>query len=266
MPLSGYTGVLNRFDRVSTSLVTRLTLIDLCIMRTAIIFLTSTLLCADASHAEEASEFYDPIVRKIEGWQVSVDPALLEPDHRETGEAALQALGNHLQRVKYILPKDRVEQLQKLPIWIDWEHRLGNMQYHPGRGWLLANGHDPRLVGHVHIPRARQLLDPGQWAKHTYAVMHELAHAYHDQVLGFDHPQIVELYRRAEEAGIYKKVLLYTGRQVKHYGLTNHKEYFAESTEAYLGVNDFYPFVRAELKRHDPGMFDLMENVWGKIR
>ena len=30
------------------------------------------------------------------------------------------------------------------------------------RGWLLGNGHDPRLVKHVHIPRARALI-----ARHT---------------------------------------------------------------------------------------------------
>ena len=58
----------------------------------------------------------------------------------------------------------------------------------------------------------------------------------------------MEAYNAAKKEGIYEKVLLYTGAKVKHYGLNNHKEYFAEATEAYFGVNDFYPFVRAELK------------------
>jgi hypothetical protein len=53
---------------------------------------------------------------------------------------------------------------------------------------------------------------------------------------------------------------------VKHYGLSNAKEYFAESTEAYFGVNDFYPFVRAELREHDPRMFKLMVRVWGEVK
>ena len=66
--------------------------------------------------------------------------------------------------------------------------------------------------------------------------------------------------------GIYERVMLYTGRTVRHYGLSNHKEYFAESTEAYLGVNDFYPFVRAELEKHDQRMFKVMEKVWGPVR
>ena len=60
--------------------------------------------------------------------------------------------------------------------------------------------------------------------------------------------------------------VLYTGRTVKHYALTTPMEYFAESTEAYLGVNDFYPFVRAELKEHDPRMFELLKKIWGEVK
>jgi len=40
-------------------------------------------------------------------------------------------------------------------------------------------------------------------------------------------------------------------------------EYFAESTEAFFGANDFYPFVRAELQRHDPAMDRLLLRFWG---
>ncbi|MCG8648280.1 MAG: metallopeptidase [Pirellulales bacterium] len=235
-------------------------------MRTAIILLALAIPLASDSAAEENAKFYDPIERTIEGWTVKIDPKLNDPENRAVAEQTLKALANHLQRITYIVPPERVEQLRKLPIWVDWEHELANMQYHPNRGWLLANGYDSRLVKHVHIPRAKNLLDPQQWAKHPYVVLHELADAYHDQVLSFDEPTIIEAFKQMKEEGIYQEVLLYTGRKVKHYGLTNHKEYFAESTEAYFGVNDFYPFVRAELKEHDPRMFAVMQRVWGKIR
>ena len=43
-------------------------------------------------------------------------------------------------------------------------------------------------------------------------------------------------------------------------------EYFAEATEANFGANDFYPFVRAELREHDPEAYALTESIWGKIR
>ena len=211
------------------------------------------------------AETADRIEKNIEGWRVSVDPKILSAENADIGNEALKALANHLQRVRYIVPEDRVRQLQKLPIWIDWDHKLGNMQYHPSRGWLEKNGHDPRLTKHVHVPRAKQLLSRSQWAKHPYVILHELAHAYHDQVMGFDQPEVITAFQAAQSAGLYEDVLLFTGRRVKHYALTNHKEYFAESTEAYFGVNDFFPFVRAELKEYDPRTHQLMEDIWGKI-
>ncbi len=226
----------------------------------------AALLPTPACGQQEETAFYDPVHQQLEGWTVAVDPQLLREPHTGLGKQALGALANHLQRVKYIVPEDRVRQLQQLPIWLELENpKLANMQYHPDRGWLLANEHDPRLVKHVHIPRARQLLDRRMWAKHPYVVLHELAHAYHDQVLGFDHEGIVQAFEAAREEGAYEEVLLFTGKKVRHYALSNHKEYFAEATEAYLGVNDFYPFVRAELKEHDRRMFDLLETIWGEV-
>ncbi len=218
--------------------------------------------------AEDKSLFYDPVERQIEGWTVAVDPQLLADEHAKTAAKAFKALANHLQRVRYIMPDDQFVQLQKLRIWIELDNpKLGNMQYHPDRGWLVAHDHDPRLVKHVHIPRAKRLFERHMWAKHPYVVLHELAHSYHDQVLSFDNPEIIAAYKDAKEKGIYDEVLLYTGKKkVRHYGLSNHKEYFAEATEAYFGVNDFYPFVRAELREHDPAMFLLMEKFWGPIR
>ena len=213
-----------------------------------------------------ADEVPQLIVREIEGWRVEIDPEVVSETNRERGEETLQALANHLQRVRYIVPADRLRALQQMPIRVDWMHDLNNMQYHPSVDWLVRHGYDPRLEKRVHIPRAQQLLDPTQWAKHPYCVLHELAHAYHDQVLGFDQQDIVAAFDQAKSTGIYEGVLLYTGKRVKHYALSDHKEYFAESTEAYLGVNDFYPFVRAELQEHDPRMFQLMKEIWGSIR
>ena len=218
---------------------------------------------------KEEKKFYDPVVKKLEGWTIKVDPKLLQKEHKQFKAQVFTALANHLQRIKYILPEAKVKALQKLPIWLDHHYEpLGSMQYHPGATWLREHNHDPRLVKHVHIPRAKALLNRGQWAKHPYVVLHELAHAYHDQVLenGFQNKAVLDAYKEAKAKGTYEKVLLYSGRTVKHYGLNNQMEYFAESTESYLGVNDFYPFVRAELNEHDPGMFQLLKKIWGEVK
>jgi hypothetical protein len=230
-------------------------------------FLFSLCAAMALSAAAPKPQFYQPIKKDVEGWTIAVDPQLLKAKNKAAADKAFTALANHLQRVKFILSEAKVKELQKLPIRLELNNsRLGNMQYHPGVTWLRANRHDPALVKHVHIPRAAALYAPHMWAKHPYVVMHELAHAYHDQVLSFNNKEIIAAYEAAKKSGIYEKVLLYTGRTVRHYGLNNHKEYFAEATEAYLGVNDFYPFVRAELKEHDPRMFKIMEKVWGSIK
>ena len=217
--------------------------------------------------AENKTEFYKPIVKDVEGWTIAVEPRLLADDNKALADKCLVALANHLQRIKYILPEEKWKPLQKLPIRLELHNeRLSSMQYHPSMSWLRANRHDPALAKHVHIPRARALIDRGMWAKHPYVILHELAHAYHDQVLSFNNKDIIGAYEAMRREGIYEKVMLYTGRTVRHYGLNNNKEYFAESTEAYLGVNDFYPFVRAELEKHDPRMYRVMQKIWGPVR
>lgn len=98
-------------------------------------------------------------------------------------------------------------------------------------------------------------------------VLHELTHAYHHQVLGFDHPEIRAAYEKAKGSGLYESVEQRFGDSrpntvARAYAMQNAKEYFAECTEAYFGSNDFYPFTRADLERHDPTMFGILSKVW----
>ena len=101
-------------------------------------------------------------------------------------------------------------------------------------------------------------------------VLHELAHAYHHQFLedGFDNPEVKAAYDRAMKSKLYQKVLRINGRDEKAYAATNPMEYFAEATEAFFGTNDFYPFVRSELKRHDPAAYDSSRacGAWTQAR
>jgi len=232
------------------------------ILSLMIAFVTCPTLRAD--EPATAAPFIEPVERQIEGWTVFIDPALLEGEHAEAGTRALSMLQNHLQRITILVPPDALEKLRSVAIRIDRDNPgLKGMQYHPSREWLRDNGHDPRLTKQVHIPQADQLLSREQLLKHPAVVLHELAHAYHDQVLGFEHPEIAAAYEQAKASGIYENVLLYTGDQVRHYGLNDPKEYFAEATEAFFYRNDFFPFVRAELQRHDPTMHALLKQVWG---
>ncbi|MEC7583091.1 MAG: metallopeptidase [Planctomycetota bacterium] len=207
------------------------------------------------------------VVKQLSGFTVHVDPALLEGPHAKAGAHALRMLENHLERISLLVKGERLGQLRQARIWVEHEHpKLRTMQYHVSKNWLIKNGHDPRLAKMVHIPRARDLVSRAQIIKHPAVVLHELAHALHDQQLGFNEPRIREAYEAAKAKGSYEQVLAFNGQTVRHYALTNHMEYFAEATEAYFYRNDFYPFVRAELEKHDPKMHALLVQIWGPTR
>jgi len=219
----------------------------------------------DSTAKQKKIGWLEPVEKQIEGWTVSIDPALLSGKHKEEGTLALKMLENHLERIVILVPKKQLAELRKVGIQIEQSHpELDNMQYHPGKDWLVEHGYDPSLVKKVHIPVAKNIFSRQQMLKHPAVILHELSHAYHDQFLSFDHPEILDAYNAAMKKGNYEKVMLYDGRQAKHYAATNHKEYFAEATEAFLYRNDFYPFVSGELKAHDPKVFALMKKIWGK--
>jgi hypothetical protein len=175
----------------------------------------------------------------------------------------MEILQRRLADVRLILPPAAVERLQQVPIWLDETHgKLKPAQYHPSAGWLTSNGYSPEMAKAVHIPNARLYAEVRhQWIQ-PWSILHELAHAYHDQVLGFEHPEIKQAWEAFRDTHKYDQTLHIEGGLTRHYALTNQKEFFAEMTEAYFGVNDFYPFNRAELKKAEPALFESMGRWW----
>jgi hypothetical protein len=205
--------------------------------------------------------------RVIEGWTVHIDQRLLDGPDKEVGDRALRILANRLYDIVLVVPADKVARLQKVPIWIDRTHgKLRPAQYHPSAGWLKQHNYPVAMAKCVHIPNAADFASVRHQSVQPWSVMHELAHAYHDQVLGFDHAEIRAAWERFRDSGKYQKTLHIDGRRTAHYALTNPMEFFAEMTESYFGHNDFFPFNRAELKREEPEVFELLTKIWGPIR
>ncbi len=215
---------------------------------------------------EKHAEYRDPCTCKyetmeVEGWTLHVNKRLLG-ERSEVGDKALHVLRIQLGQISLFMPERPLAELRKVPIWVD-DRPDGAAQYHPGRKWLVDHGYNPDKVKAVDVSRAAAFTR--YVSDQPFVMMHELAHAYHDRVLGFEDPRIIEAYNNAVAEKKYESVLLISGKKVRHYALTNHKEYFAECTEAYFGTNDFYPFVRAELKQHDPTVYALLDEIWRDI-
>lgn len=194
------------------------------------------------------------------GWNVHVNQDLLG-DGNELGEKAIALLENKLFDANRMIPKAALERLRNVNIWLDREHEpFPGAVYHPSADWLREHGHNPGMAGGVHIANATNFLN---WTREQpLMVVHELSHAYHHQVLGYGHEGIKAAYAHALESGIYDSVMRYNGKREKAYAMNNDQEYFAECSEAFFGTNDFYPFVNAELKQHDPKMYEVLETVW----
>jgi 3-mercaptopyruvate sulfurtransferase SseA len=202
--------------------------------------------------------------RDVEGWTVHIDDRLLDGPHKALGDRALRILANRLYDIQLVVPADKTARLRKVSIWLDFSHgKLHAAQYHPSAAWLIVHGYSAALARCVHIPDAAEFASTELQRTQPWCVLHELAHAYHDQVLGFDHPAIRAAWQRFRASGKYEKTLHISGDKIRHYGLTDPREFFAEMTETYFGHNDFYPFNRAELQHEEPAVFELLATLWG---
>ena len=231
-----------------------------------VVLLLQVALTTRAAEPPESPKPTSRTTRQIEGWTVRVDDRLLSPPNDALGTQALRFLEHKLSDIRAVVAPEPLAKLQAVTVVLDLHHgKLRSMQYHPSAEWLQENGYAPDLAKCVHIPEAADLPTPRNITEQPWVVLHELAHAYHDQVLGFDDPRILQAYERFKKSGHGDAALLFNGSRVRHYGLTDQKEFFAEMTEAYFGENDFFPFNRAELLTAEPELFELLRTIWGPL-
>jgi hypothetical protein len=205
-------------------------------------------------------------VRSIAGWTVQVSASLLATNAGPT-RRALELLTIQLEEIARVVPKAALAELQKVPLWISPEYPgvPPRAEYHPDAGWLRRNGRDPAMARGVEFTNVR--LFEEETRRMPNFALHELAHAFHDRVLGFDEPRLKAAFDKARASGSYEKVARRDAQgRVKldrAYALSDHKEYFAECSEAFFATNDFFPFTRSELQQHDPEMCALLGILWG---
>jgi hypothetical protein len=204
----------------------------------------------------------------VEGWTVLVHERLLAEEKPAT-EKALELLRVQLQEIVRAVPAPAVAKLREVPLWFSPEYPgvKPRAEYHPGAGWLRENGRDPTMVKAVEFTDVRNF--EAETRRMPNFTLHELAHAYHDRVLqnGFRNPEIKAAFERARASKSYDRVERWFGNGRSNtveraYAMTSPMEYFAETTEAFFSRNDFYPFTRDELRKHDPAMFELLARLW----
>ncbi len=201
---------------------------------------------------------------EIEGWTVYVKRDFLKRQP-SLAPRTLTLLRLQLFQIARIVPAGAVRKLRTVRIWVEEnDPSTPCMAYHPGAGWLREHHTNPAMAGGVELANARNFLN---WTlEQPSMVLHEMTHAYHHKFLpgGFENLELKAAYENAMKNKIYESVLKIANTEEKAYAANNPQEYFAEATEAFFGTNDFYPFVRSELRRHDPTGYDVLKKVWGE--
>lgn len=197
---------------------------------------------------------------KINREFIDQDPALLD--------RVLVQLHADLNEIEHLVPQPAAAALRDVTVWIELQGYNG--MGHGGHGlcchwspsWLTANDLPAEKAGGVEIIKP---IDYLTWRRdQPYMLFHEFAHAYHWRLAGRD-DEIKQAYRAVMDKHLYDAVernSIPVGQTTKAYAATNDHEYFAELSEAYFAVNDFYPYTRTQLKAHDPEGAALIERLW----
>ena len=117
--------------------------------------------------------------RQIEGFAVHLSPEWAERDPA-LKQRCLEILSSSLARLSQIVPAPAWQKLKQVPIWLEYEDvHFNNGVYHLSRFWLAEHGMEDKAKSVQFTRNLAALI-----ATQPNLVLHELAHAYHDLVLG----------------------------------------------------------------------------------
>ena len=214
----------------------------------------------------------------IEGFEVFTSPTLLaEPGftHQKLG-MALDAVQAYLFVLDKFLPTEAMNALRGSSLSIYIEHPSRQSRWDPCMDAFTGACYNPNLnqIG-IRTHGATNSILPdtkSDKAEGINTLLHEMAHAYHFQVIlgRFNNPCIIDAYKRNKHL-YYDTEYFSEGVNIGHplflptdttYLTTNEMEYFARLTELYFLDLYHYPYHRAEFYRYDPDSYLVIQEAW----
>ena len=200
---------------------------------------------------------------EVRGFSIYVEKTLEEssPDDVTT---FLELAEANLTRLEPMVRPEDLARLRTVNIWLTdntcgraagWFHRS------TAGPWLERNGRPTAMAGGTEFCRADYLVKNDTLSNY---LLHELAHGFHHHYLtdGFDNDVIEDAYERQDVLQLYYHVLDADGRYDEAHANSNAIEYFAHLSTKYLGTDDEFPFVRAELRHHDSWGWQVTDAAW----
>ncbi len=201
---------------------------------------------------------------KIGGFTLFLHPEIKNHE-KEFKTSPMEVLKLELKMLGQILNKRALAKVQTLPFWVEWDEAPegANTGGETVIAYYLSTDLRMTRIRGEHPLRAKTItlcslktltklhqpgIDTGKCV-----LLHEVAHAVHDQLIGFENPEIKLAFSQAMSRKLYQPGLYMT---------SSSKEFFAELTCAYLDRLDHFPRNRGDLKKHDPATFKLLERIW----
>jgi hypothetical protein len=219
----------------------------------------SVLAPAANSHREKAGDKWSYREMNIEGWTIFVQKELCAKE--ELCTKVLDLMKVKLWEIATRLPAETVARLQEVELRMHLDHAENpGAAYHPNPVWLREHGMPEDWALGIEFGNAKNFLG---WSRQQPGmVLHELAHAWHHQVMGYEYQGLLDSFAATAAAGTLNEVLYVSGGTQKAYALNNEMEFFAEMSEAWWMTNDMYPFVRGELLDALPDVAQQMDVWW----
>jgi hypothetical protein len=215
--------------------------------------------------------------RPVGGFRVFIHKAVFA--HRDDAEfdvKPMDVLVGQFRDLVKAMPAEALTELRPtVRVWVEWDrvdpeggpdavavYRGGSPEAIGLKGVLPAKANGIEIISLRRIALTKQ----PEFDNPVCVLLHEMAHAWHHQVIGPDNEAIRSAYKQAMDRHAYLSVRDIIGRPAKAYATTNEYEYFAELSEAYLLRNDYFPFSRDQLKLFDPVGHRLVHDAWAGVR
>jgi hypothetical protein len=202
--------------------------------------------------------------QKMDGFTLFIHPDAKKHED-EFKKSPMEVLKLELKMLGQILNKRALAKVQTLPFWVEWDEapegtNTGGatvIAYYLSADLRMARirGEHPLRARTITICNLKTLtrLHQPEIDSGKCILLHEVAHAVHDQIIGFDNPDINLAFTQAMNRKLYQPGLYMT---------SSAREFFAELTCSYLDRLDHFPRNRGDLKKHDPATFKLLERIW----
>jgi hypothetical protein len=209
-------------------------------------------------------------LRNIKGFTVLVHEEVLGQPADRWQRKPLDVLETEFDDLKRVVGPKLAEVLRQIPVWVRWDvvdpsvPKAIAFYYGYPANTLIRAGREALMTNSIEIvslKRLGEMRPPGSKFQQV-VTLHEMAHAIHHRLLGFDAPEVINAFQAAVARKLYDSASDRTGRVSRPYARTNANEYFAEISCAYLDSCFYYPFTFNDLKNHDPVGFALMDAVW----